>query len=527
MSQLPVCLWRNQEVNALRKAGSAIAIVSGLVVVAASSVLAQGLVLVSKTNPYAGCSAGAGTGRNYRDSEVEPQVAVNPANTDNLIGAWQQDRWSNGGAHGLVAGFSSDGGKDWGETPLPFSQCAPGGLPYLRASDPWVSIGPDGTAYANAISFDNSTPRNAVTSATSRNGGVTWTNLTVLSAQTTNQFFNDKNSITADPVVAGTAYQVWDQLVTPTDNPDDNPHTQAFTGPTLFSKTTNGGVTWSTPRVIVNPGERKQTIGNVIVVDPRSDTLFDFMDLITQPNPPFRFKQDFHVAVARSTDGGATWSAPKIIALEGTVTVTDPNNVDPVTGGAARLRTGDIIPEAGIDPSTGQLFAVWQDARFSGRAHDDVALSTSTDGGTTWSAPRQVDSPNGQAAFTPTVAVASDHTVGVTFYQLEPTSLGSEPTNYWIKKFSPTQIASSDPSSLSAVSATQVAGVFNMLDAPFARGYFTGDYEALGTVGTSFRPFFVRTNCADLSCRALTSVTPPTNRTPTGNNSTDVFTGSF
>jgi hypothetical protein len=510
----------------MRKARSAIAIVGGLMLIASTSVLAQGLVLVSTTNPYANCTAGAGTGLNYVDSEVEPQMAVNPANTNNMIGAWQQDRWSNGGGHGLVAGFSSDGGITWAEAPLPFSRCAPGGLPYLRASDPWVSIGPDGTAYANAISFDNSTPRNAVTSATSSDGGATWKNVTVLSPQTTNQFFNDKNSITADPVNAGVAYQVWDQLVTATDMPDDNPHTQAYTGPTLFSKTTDGGATWSAPRIIVDTGERQQTIGNAIVVDPRSDTLYDFMDLILPPNPPKKLG-NLNVAFVKSTDAGATWSAPQVISDLGTVTVTDPNNVDPVTGGAARIRTGDIIPEAGIDPSTGQLFAVWQDARFSKGAHDDVALSTSSDGGKTWSVPRQVDTPNGQPAFTATVAVASADTVGVTFFQFTPTSSGSEPTNYWIKTFSPAQIASSDPNSLSAVPATKVAGPFNMLDAPFARGYFVGDYEALGTVGSSFRPFFVQTNCADLSCSALTSVTPPTNRTPTGRNSTDVFTGSF
>ena len=87
----------------------------------------------------------------------EDCVAVNPANPKNIVGVWQQDRWNNGGAHGLVAGFSFNGGKSWGETTLPFSACAPNaildpftGAPYGRASDPWVSIGPDGTAYAVA-----------------------------------------------------------------------------------------------------------------------------------------------------------------------------------------------------------------------------------------------------------------------------------------------------------------------------------------------------------------------------------------
>jgi hypothetical protein len=38
-------------------------------------------------------------------------------------------------------------------------------------------------------------------------------------------------------------------------------------------------------------------------------------------------------------------------------------------------------------------------------------------------------------------------------------------------------------------------------------------------------PFFVRTNCTDLSRRALVSVTGTPDREPTGNNSTDVLIG--
>ena len=45
--------------------------------------------------------------RNYLNSEVEPQVAIDPTDPSHLVGAWQQDRWSNGGAHGLVAGYST------------------------------------------------------------------------------------------------------------------------------------------------------------------------------------------------------------------------------------------------------------------------------------------------------------------------------------------------------------------------------------------------------------------------------------
>ncbi len=120
-------------------------------------------VLVSGPSPLAACPFGGDIhSTNYPNAEVEPWVAVNPANSANLIGAWQQDRWSNGGSHGLVAGYSNDGGVTWGETPLPFSKCTPGGLPYERASDPWVSIGPDGKAYTISISFNQTNNNNAV-----------------------------------------------------------------------------------------------------------------------------------------------------------------------------------------------------------------------------------------------------------------------------------------------------------------------------------------------------------------------------
>jgi len=241
------------------------------------------VVPVSGPSPYAGCTIG-GPGTNYVNAEVEPYVATNPTNASNIVGVWQQDRWSNGGAHGLVAGFSLDGGATWGETALPFSACA-GGLGYERASDPWVSFGPDGTAYTVSISFNASNNNNSVAAATSRDGGQTWGNLSVIIADNAPnfQFFNDKESVTADPSKAGVAYVVWDRLETPNANPDAELHTAAFRGPAMFSKKKDVGLTWSSPRVMVSTLSRQQTIGNVIVVDPRSGTLYDFFDLIAPP----------------------------------------------------------------------------------------------------------------------------------------------------------------------------------------------------------------------------------------------------
>jgi hypothetical protein len=453
-------------------------------------------VTVSSTDPYANCSIAGQPGTNYPDAEVEPWVSVNPTQTNNIIGVWQQDRWSNGGSRGLVAGFSLNGGQSWSESTLPFSQCAPGGLPFQRASDPWVSFGPDGTAYASAISFDGSDNKNAVAAVTSTNGGRTWGNLVTLVAFTTNggQFSTDKNSTTADPVKAGTAYTVWDTLVGPTDNPDDNPHAAAFTGDAFFSKTTDGGKSWSTPLDIVHTSQNTQTIGNQIVVDPRNGTLYDFFDLILHPTG-----KQFNVAFVKSTDGGTTWTQPQIISTLGTAFVTDPN-----TGQA--IRTGDIIPEPAIDPATGQLYVVWQDARFTGGQFDEVALSTSTDGGATWSSPIQVNTntPSNRPGFTPSIQVNSAGVVGVSYYDFRSltTETATLPTDYWFRTVS---------STLTLGSETHLAGPFDMKTAPNARGFFVGDYESLTSIGTTFEPFFVQANSGNTSNRTdvfTTFVTP-------------------
>jgi hypothetical protein len=468
---------------------------SALLLTLSQSAYAQTDVLVSGPSPYATCGNDAQSGTNYVNAEVEPHVAVNPTNPDNILGVWQQDRWSNGGSHGLVAGYSLDGGLSWAETPLPFSACA-NGLGYERASDPWVSFGPDGKAYSVSISFNDTNNNNSVAAATSSDGGKTWQNLSVLIADNAPnfQFFNDKESVTADPVKAGTAYAVWDRLESPTANPDAIRHAAAFRGPTMFAKTTNGGLTWSSPQVIVDTPSRHQTIGNVIVVDPRTGTLYDFFDYIT---PPFSVTA-FKLAFVKSTDGGATWTKPKIIANMETVGVSDPNT-------AEAIRTGDILPEPTIDPASGQLYVVWQDSRFNGHQFDEVAISTSTDGGASWSPPRQVNTntPANRPGFTPMVAVNSVGTVAVTYYDFR--RLGTEtatlPTDYWI--------TTSTNHGATFGNEQHIAGPFDMKTAPNAGGFFVGDYEGLAAAGTTFVPFYVAANSGNL------------------NNRTDVFAARF
>jgi hypothetical protein len=115
-------------------------------------------------SPFApGCDQATPNGTLYVNSEVEPHVAVNPSNPNHLVAAWQQDRWSNGAARGLRSAASFDGGRTWATSSATFSRCTGGnaanGGDYERASDPWVAIGPDGTAYQIAIAVSASRRR--------------------------------------------------------------------------------------------------------------------------------------------------------------------------------------------------------------------------------------------------------------------------------------------------------------------------------------------------------------------------------
>ena len=464
-------------------------------VAAASSFTAETPTLVSGTSSFiAGCEGVAQTGTNYLNSEVEPRVAVNPANANNIIGVWQQDRWSNGGAHALVAGVSHNGGTNWTRTFAHFSRCAGGttanGGDYERASDPWVTFAPNGHAYQISISFNDSNTTNAVLVSKSTTGGDTWTNPVTLIRDTAATVFNDKEAITADPGNSNFVYAVWDRLVFPNERARGGSpeHTFAFRGPILFSRTTDGGGTWEKPRVIFDPGQEAQTIGNQIVVLPNGD-LVDVFNLIRVFSNAHGLR-GFNVAVIRSKDKGITWSKPIIVSKLLTVGVTDPD-----TGQA--VRTGDIIPDIAVDQSSGKLYAVWQDGRFSGFTHDDIAFSQSGDGGLTWSTPIKVNKTTGNvAAFTATVRVAGDGTVGVTYYDFRNNTpaLGLL-TDYWLVH------CHSSCTTATNWSETHVAGSFDMETAPFARGFFVGDYEGLATVGDSFVPFFVQANTGNTTNR--------------------------
>jgi hypothetical protein len=464
-------------------------------------------VYLSGLTPWPNTSDLAGqTGTNHLNSAVEPSIATDPNNPLHMVTVWQQDRWSDGGSRGIMAAVTTDGGATWTDTAIPGVSEVTGG-PLPRVSDPWVSFSPNGTVYVSTLALvGDSGSDETIYISKSMDGGFTWGAPTALISDTDAYHFDDKDSLTADPTNSNYVYVTWDRLIY-------DPTTSAFVnGPAMLARSTDGGQTW-TNSVIFAGGTNTQTFSNEIVVLPNGTLLdvFDYAD--------FNANTDT-LEVARSIDHGATWSAPITVAAKDSIGVTDPNTGRGVRAGAL---------DTAVNRSTGAVYIVWMDERFSGFTIDGIAISQSTDGGSTWSTPSQVNQtptniPSGdQQAFDAQVAVADNGVIAVTYYDFRNNTGGPGlATDYWVAFSNPGPDLSFGneqrltPSSFNTELAHVLPG-----------GYMVGDYMGLAAGGMSFNTFattFEETLSAQIPSRmAFENISQPqqlvvTNTTDDPNN---------
>jgi hypothetical protein len=386
-------LVRSRHHLATGKRLAAVALVLAVAVAAsaASPALAdrariERLVRLSGASPFPGpCGASAIA---QRDAEVEPSIAVDPRAPRRIVVAWIQDD----GRSNLVMA-SRDGGRTWTRVFVPgLTDCTGGTV--SAAADPWLSFGRDGklllsSGIANLPHLPGPTfgpePRQVV--SRSGDGGLSW------SLPATVQFepgvYSDKSAVTADPLRRGRAYDVW----TVRSGPEED------TGSAWFSRSSDGGRTWSPHRLVYDPGKQDVApFGNVIAVLPHR-VLLDVMTVIDDAS------NTADVMAARSVDGGRTWSRPALIAH----TSYNPA-IDEDTGTEATGTPGDASVTVG---PRGVPAVAWTDPASPHSSR--VLASRSRDGGRSWSRPVAVSRVRGQA-IQASVAAAGDGTLGVTWY---------------------------------------------------------------------------------------------------------------
>ena len=230
---------------------------------------------------------------------------------------------------------SSEGGATW--SPRVRVSDGPSETVQRNAS---IAIWGSGEATRIAVSYyDGREPNPQLRVAVSTDGGATFAPSVQVSDHT------DNNNIIGSIAVGddGVLYAAWSRQYAG----DRWDHI-------WFSRSTDGGATWSTPDQILNSGHYGHDTH--VVAGPAGQV---WVAVATSPS----WRKD--IVVLRSTDGGGTWESTNLT-----------NNTQSYWHAEhpSLLRTSD-----------GTLHAIWQDTRGWLDNPSHVRTSRSTDGGATWS----------------------------------------------------------------------------------------------------------------------------------------------
>jgi Neuraminidase (sialidase) len=452
------------------------ALVTSALLLGANAYAGGDLTKVSGPSPFpAGCSE-PGPGTLHMNGEVQPHLAVDPRNPLHLVSTFQQDRWSSIASQGVLTATSFDGGRTWKRATPPVSECSGG------------NVGNGGDFKRSTDSWTSIAPNGTAYLAT--------LSLTKAFFEPGSQHAIQVSRSTNGGVSWGNptvlvrdgGETVFNDLPSVTADPTDSRYVYVvwtkievlnatdFTGASYLARSTDGGRTWEAPKPIYAPGVNNQTAGNKIVVRP-DGTLVNAYSKYYAANGGFALD----IETITSTDKGRTWSAPVKVAE-----LTKVGTKDPETG--TPIRDGSDFAQFAMD-GRGNLYTAWQDSRFSGGQRNGIVLSRSTDGARTWSAPVAVNRGSSAPAFSPALAARRDGTIGVTYYDLrrntsDPATL---PTDYWLA-------TSSDAG---ATWSERRVGSFDFATAPKVDrpepSLYIGDYHGLVAAGSQFIALFPMT----------------------------------
>jgi hypothetical protein len=335
---------RRSRIRQIAFAPLAVPIAAGVLLLGGGPALANVALTQVSTDPYTNTTS-------QHRTEVEPDT-FSAGNT--IVSAFQVGRFFDGGASGAGFATSTNGGSTWTHGFLPGLTKFQGGGPYDRTSDEAVAFDARHSTWmisSLALTDSGGVTGAAVVTSRSTDGGLTWTNPVTTAGAGGGSL--DKNWIACDNTPASPHYgNCYSEF-------DDNGAGNAV----KMATSTNGGASWTVHSTSAIG------LGGQPVVRPNGTVLVPYQSSSGQ------------IRSFRSTNGGSTWNSSVLIA-----TIQD----HPVAG---NLRS-EPLPSAEVD-SAGTAYVVWQDCRFqSGCPANDIVMSKSTSE-TTWGAVTRVTSDGG------------------------------------------------------------------------------------------------------------------------------------
>jgi hypothetical protein len=311
-------------------------------------------------------------------TQNESSIAISPLNPNLIIGSAVDYR----GASSTWAYYSTDAGRTWSNVSL--GTARPG---WASTNDPSVCFDHRGKGFLCYGGFRRTGNaqfgENGIFVSSTTDAGKTWSmkHTAVIihtGVQTADSAFEDKYYVHADTAETsphrGALYIPWKRVI----NRDSS--TQI-----MIAKSTDQGASWSVPVAV---SERFPQTSEA--------TTFGQSFPLARTGPDgsvhvvWNSGTESAIRYARSTDGGMTWTAPRIIHRY------NPFGIKSVVSGQSNSRVKGVVraecyPTLTIDntrgPRNGWLYMCWAADNYP-----NVYASRSTDNGTTWSSPKIVHS---------------------------------------------------------------------------------------------------------------------------------------
>lgn len=355
-------------------------------------------------------------------AESQPLLVSDPSRPRSLTALYFQD-----GTLAAVGAQSRDGGRSWTRRPIPgATRCSGGDAEREFTVNPQLAAGGYGQSYAGTSWYGTGGgPTFNFGTLVHRSAGIR-EGFAAGTAQADGPAQN--LSLAADPERPGRLFAAWNHF-----EQAPNPFTYVPVATEVrAARSGDGGQTFRAPVVAARPPDGSSVI-NVRQVRLPDGALVVFYDVARTSDLPGVLLLDesvsFDLYTTRSTDDGATWSPPKLLATMRQEGLPDPEGRDPANApGGTIAGIGKFDVAVGAD---GTVVAVWARRRADGGGA--VSLVRSSDGGRSWTGGADVLSRR-TPLFMPAVAAAADGTLGVMFYDFERDQLGDHPltTDLWL-----------------------------------------------------------------------------------------------